>query len=176
LKSQHNAKGQATTIDYHPDDRPNTKIQTVEGTITYNYNSNKQLTSIVSPPSNTIKRRFVYDTKGRVTSMIDSIPGTSKFLTGFSYDTKGRLSTITHPSGIVETKNYNTFGYLSSINAGGAVRWTTTGMNALLFLNLKKIECSESTIRIYAAIKSLNIKQNNKDLTPGLCGQFEPAK
>jgi RHS repeat-associated protein len=134
LKTQLDAKGLTTTINYYPDGRLDAKIQSTEETNTYNYNPNKQLTSIVSnivtPLSNTVKRRFVYDTKGRVTSSIDSIPGTSRFITGFTYDTYGRLSTVTHPSGIVETKNYNTFGYLSSINAGGALRWTITGVNA----------------------------------------------
>ena len=52
-----------------------------------------------------------------------------KFSTTFTYDSKGRLSTRTHPSGIVETNNYQN-GYLASISAGGATRFTITAMNA----------------------------------------------
>lgn len=52
------------------------------------------------------------------------------FSSNFTYDSYGRLSTLTHPSGIVETMNYNGNGYLSSISAGGATRFTITGMNA----------------------------------------------
>jgi RHS repeat-associated protein len=55
---------------------------------------------------------------------------TENFSTTFTYDNIGRLSTRTHPSGIVETNNYNTNGYLVSISAGGATRFTITTMNA----------------------------------------------
>jgi RHS repeat-associated protein len=56
--------------------------------------------------------------------------GRIHFSTTFTYDNKGRLSTRTHPSGIVETNNYNSNGYLASISAGGATRFTVTAMNA----------------------------------------------
>jgi len=42
----------------------------------------------------------------------------------------GRLSARTHPSGIMETNNYNSNGYLASISAGGATRYTIVAMNA----------------------------------------------
>ena len=54
---------------------------------------------------------------------------TENFSTTFTYDNKGRLSTRTHPSGVVETNNYEN-GYLASISAGGATRFTITTMNA----------------------------------------------
>jgi YD repeat-containing protein len=70
-----------------------------------------------------------YDTKGRVTSFGETIAG-SAFSTTFTYDTMGRLSTRTLPSAIVETMNYNSYGYMASISAGGSIRYTITGMNA----------------------------------------------
>ena len=54
-----------------------------------------------------ISRSFGYDSHGRVSSVIETIPGTSTFTTYYGYNDLDRLSTITHPSGIVETLNYN---------------------------------------------------------------------
>jgi len=39
------------------------------------------------------------------------------------------LKTRTHPSGIVETDNYNGNGYLASVKAGNTTVWSVTGMN-----------------------------------------------
>ncbi len=43
-----------------------------------------------------------YDSKGRVISVVDTIPGTTPLTTSFNYDSYGRMSTILHPSGITE--------------------------------------------------------------------------
>lgn len=56
-------------------------------------------------------------------------PGTA-FVTSYRFKALGRLSTITHPSSIIETKNYNSYGYLGSISVGGLAKWTITSMNA----------------------------------------------
>lgn len=79
--------------------------------------------------SGSVSRTYGYDTKGRVTSVGETIAG-SAFSTTFTYDSFGRLSTRTHPSAIVETMNYNSYGYMASISAGGSTRFTITGMNA----------------------------------------------
>ena len=128
LTYQENSLGQTTQFIYHSDGRLNQKIQSLEGTTTYNYYPTMELANVVSPGN--IKRRFIFDIYGRVTSIIDSIPGSSNLVTSLTFDTKGRVRTITHPSGIVETKNYNSYGYLSSIDAGGKTRWTTSTMNS----------------------------------------------
>jgi len=127
IKTQKNARNQVTTFNYFADGRVNTKV-TPEGTTTYSYNTNKQLTGIASPGS--VSRSYGYDTKGRVNNISETIPSSSVFSTTFTYDDKGRLSTRTHPSGIVETNSYNSYGYLASVSAGGAVRYTVTAMNA----------------------------------------------
>ncbi|HJZ39656.1 MAG TPA: FG-GAP-like repeat-containing protein, partial [Bacteroidales bacterium] len=127
LTNQQNARSQTTQLTYYADGRPYQKILSVEGTTTYNYNTNKQLTGISSP--DTVSRIFGYDTKGRVTTTMENIKGSS-FITNFTYDNIGRMFTITHPSNIVETNSYNIYGYLSSISAGGAIRWTTLNVNA----------------------------------------------
>jgi RHS repeat-associated protein len=127
LTSQVNAKNDTSTVTYNADGSVAQKV-TPEGTTSYTYNSNKQLTSISSPGN--VSRSFGYDSKGRVTSITETIPDSSSFTTSYTYDNIGRPSTITHPSGITETNNYNSNGYLSSVSAGGAVRWTTTGINA----------------------------------------------
>lgn len=137
LTSQTNARGQLTSINYYHDGRPQTTTQP-EGTITYNYYPVSLLLKETTLSNSNIKLRYMYDSKGRVTSTIDSIPEPSgsakKFTSSLTYDSKGRINTITHPSGIVETKNYNSYGYLSSVATGTGTpvtRWTTLGMNAL---------------------------------------------
>jgi len=127
LMTQTNNRNQTTSLTYYADGRWQQKL-TPEGTTSYTYNALNQLTDIISPGD--ISRTFAYDSAGRVASISENIPGSSPFSTTFTYENKGRLSTITHPSGIVETKNYNARGYLESVSAGGATRWTTTGMNA----------------------------------------------
>lgn len=126
LKTQTDARSQLSTYNYLADGRTN-NVVTPEGTTTYGYNTNKQLTSISSP--NSVSRTYGYDTKGRVNSIGETIAG-SNFSTSFTYDTYGRLSTRTHPSGIVETLGYNSYGYLLTISAGGSTRYTLTSMNA----------------------------------------------
>ena len=127
LKTQKNARNQTTTYNYHADGRVSSKV-TPEGTTSYTYNSNEQLTGISSPGS--VSRSYTYDSKGRISTIGETIPGQSALSTSFTYDTKGRLSTRTHPSGIVETNNYNSYGYLASISAGGSTRYTINTMNA----------------------------------------------
>ncbi len=127
LKTQRNARNQTTTYNYHADGRVNS-MSTPEGTTSYTYNGNEQLTGISSPGN--VSRNYTYDSKGRVSTISETIPGQSTFSTSFTYDTKGRLSTRTHPSGIVETNNYNSYGYLASISAGGSTRYTINTMNA----------------------------------------------
>ncbi|MCE4564663.1 VCBS repeat-containing protein [Maribellus sp. CM-23] len=127
LKTQKNARNQTTTYNYHADGRVSSKV-TPEGTTSYTYNSNEQLTGVSSPGS--VSRSYTYDTKGRVSTISETIPGQPAMSTSFTYDTKGRINTRTHPSGIVETNNYNSYGYLASISAGGATRYTINTMNA----------------------------------------------
>lgn len=130
LLSQQNARLQTTTITYNSNGTIATKTYP-EGTpitYSYNYNSNKQLTGITSTTG--VSRMFGYDTKGRISSVTETIPGSSNFVTSYNYDSYGRLSTITHPSSIIETKVYNSNGYLWHTDADGTVRWTNTSMNA----------------------------------------------
>ncbi len=70
-----------------------------------------------------------YEDNGRLSVVNEIIDGIT-YSTGFSYDNKGRISTITHPSDIVETNNYNNFGYLSSVSTDGVTQWTTLAMNS----------------------------------------------
>jgi len=128
LQTQQNSRLQTTTITYYPDGRIARKV-TPEGTTKYWYNANKQLTNIGSPGG--VSRSFAYDSKGRPATITDTIPGTTPLIKTLTYDGYGRPGTITHPSNIVETRNYNSNGYLSSVSAGGSARWTVTSMNAL---------------------------------------------
>lgn len=128
--TQTDARGKATTYNYLPDGRLNkVTLPQGEGENIYSYNtSTKQLTDISNSTAN-VSRTYGYDTKGRANSIGEILAGSS-FSTSFTYDTFGRLSTRTHPSGIVETLGYNSYGYLLTISAGGSTRYTLTGMNA----------------------------------------------
>jgi RHS repeat-associated protein len=128
LTDQRNSRGQTTHLTYFSDGRLSLNTSSAEGITTYSYNSNKQMTGISSPGS--VSRTLAYDTYGRLITNTETIPGSTALTTSFTYDTKGRIGTITHPSGIIEINNYNTFGYLNSVSTGGTVRWLTTGMNA----------------------------------------------
>jgi RHS repeat-associated protein len=127
LLTQQNARLQTTTITYNSNGTIYRKVSP-EGTTKYRYNANKQLTNISSPGS--VSRSFAYDSKGRVITITDTIPGTTPLVTNLAYDTYGRTGTITHPSGIAETKAYNSHGYMNSVSAGGSTRWTTSSVNA----------------------------------------------
>lgn len=127
LTSQTNPGPQNTAIQYYPDGRIYQKT-IPEGNIKYRYNVNKQLVNISYPDG--ISKTYGYDLKGRITSITDTIPGTSPLITSFGYDALGRQHTITHPSGIVETTGFNTNGYANSVSAGGTVCWTVTDINA----------------------------------------------
>jgi RHS repeat-associated protein len=127
LLTQQNARLQTTTNTYYADGRIARKV-TPDGTTRYRYNSNKQLANVNS--YGTVSHTYGYDSKGRVTSVIDTIPGTTPLTTSYTYDALGRNSTITHPSGLVETNNYNSSGYLFRIDGAGSAVWTTSSMNA----------------------------------------------
>jgi RHS repeat-associated protein len=128
LLTHQNARLQTTSLTYNSNGTIYRKV-TPEGNTKYRYNTNKLLSNINSPGG--ASRSFAYDSYGRVTSVIDTLPGlTSPSGTAYTYDSYGRLGTITHPSAIVETKNYNSNGYMSSVSAGGSARWTVTSMNA----------------------------------------------
>jgi RHS repeat-associated protein len=125
LKSQTTARNYTTTLNYYSDGRLDTKV-TQEGTTTYSYNSNKQLTGISSPGS--ISRSQTYDSKGRIQTITETIDG-SNYQTSFAYDAIGRLDTRTHPSGIVEKNSYNSSGYLYQTLADNAVVWAINTMD-----------------------------------------------
>ena len=127
VKTQTDARSKLTTYTYLADGRTDNVVNP-EGTTAYSYNTNKQLTGI-SNSTTSVSRTYGYDTKGRVSSVGETIAGTA-FSTSFTYDTYGRLSTRTHPSGIVETLGYNNNGYMSTISAGGLTRYTISNMNA----------------------------------------------
>ncbi|MDP2339059.1 MAG: FG-GAP-like repeat-containing protein, partial [Bacteroidota bacterium] len=127
VKTQTDARGRLTTNTYLPDGRMDNVVNP-EGTTTYTYNTNKQLTGI-SNSTTGVSRTYGYDTKGRLITVGETIAG-SNFSTSFTSDWYGRLSTRTHPSAIVETMNYNSYGYLWYISAGGSTRYTITSMNA----------------------------------------------
>jgi RHS repeat-associated protein len=131
LLTQKSARNLKDSLIYNSNGTISQKI-TPEGTTSYVYNAQKQLTSISSPGG--VSRTFGYDTKGRISSITEVIPGSSNLVTSYTYAKCGRDSLITHPSGIVERRNYNSYGYLNSISTvlgtNSTTRWTNSTMNA----------------------------------------------
>ena len=128
LKSQSDAKGQTTTINYLNDGRIDNKV-TPEGTISYSYNSNKQLTGVLSPGG--IQMNQSYDNLGRLSSVSEIVDGAT-YTTTFTYDNIGRLSGRTHPGGIAEQLTYNAYGYLLQVSADGQAVWSVSTMDQRL--------------------------------------------
>jgi RHS repeat-associated protein len=125
LASQQNTRGQTTSITYYNDGRINEKI-TPEATATYCYdNTTKQLIRVKL--STGINHIYQYDSKGRIITDRDSIESVIA-TNNYTYDSYGRLSTITHPSGITETRYYK-YGYPQYVKVGSTTYWTINKMN-----------------------------------------------
>lgn len=127
VKTQTDARGKLITYNYYSDGRINSII-TPEGTTTYYYNGDKQISSVISP--NNVSLSYGYDRYGRINNISENISGQS-FNSYFSYDAYGKINSRTYPSGLTETFDYNTNGYLSSFLVGGNPIYTITSMNAL---------------------------------------------
>ncbi len=124
--TQTDARNKVTTFTYLADGRLDNVVNP-EGTATYSYNTNKQLTGITNTATG-VSRAFGYDSNGRITGITETISGTP-FSTSLSYDQVGRLQKRTYPSEIVETIGYNPYGYLYNFSTGGSVRYSITSMN-----------------------------------------------
>jgi YD repeat-containing protein len=121
LLTQTNARSQQTTMSYLPDGRINSKT-TPEGTYSYTYNTNKQLSGVTSPSSisrgGTTILNMAYSNNGNITTKSDI--GTS-----FEYSNSSRPYAITNvstSSGIIplttQTITYNSFEKINSITEG----------------------------------------------------------
>ncbi len=126
VKTHTDARNKVTTYTYLADGRLD-KVVNPEGTTSYSYNTNKQLSGITNTSAG-VSRTYGYDSKGRITGITETI-SVAPFSTSFTYDQVGRLQTRTYPSAITETFGYNIYGYLSSFSTGGSVRYSITGMN-----------------------------------------------
>lgn len=102
------------------------KIQTPEGDIDYSYNTSILVSSITSPGG--VTRSFTYDTKGRTSTVTESIGTESNTIT-LHYDSKGRLEKKYFNASDYEQYYYNANGYLYKINFNNVKVWEQYGMD-----------------------------------------------
>ena len=132
-KTIQNGRGQTTTYTYQADGLLDyfTASPADEGQTNYTYNAQKQVSNITSPGG--VSRSYTYDTKGRVSTVTESIDGVSNVVT-IEYDTNGRLyRKYFNGSSDYEQYDYDTnSGYLYRIQFNGATVWQLTTMDEYL--------------------------------------------
>lgn len=124
-----NARNQTTTYTYQANGLLDyyTASPGDEGQTNYSYNTNNQVSSITSPGG--VSRSYTYDTKGRVSTISESIGGISNTVT-MNYDSKGRTyRKYFNGSTDYEQYDYNSYGYLYRIQFNGSTVWQLTGMD-----------------------------------------------
>jgi RHS repeat-associated protein len=126
VKTQTDARNKTTTTNYKTNGLVESTI-TPEGTISYTYNDKQQLTQI-SHSGTKCSKSFSYDAKGRLIDVVEKI-GNASWQSTYTFDSYGRISTLKHPSGIIETLGYNTNGYLATISVGGTTLYTINQKN-----------------------------------------------
>ncbi len=125
-KSVKNADNETTTYYYQTNGLLD-YYTSPEGTTNYSYNPDKLVSSIASPGG--VSRSYTYDTRGRVSTITESIGGISNLVT-FNYDSKGRLyRKYFNGTTDYEQYDYNSNGYLYRIQFNGTTVWQLTGMD-----------------------------------------------
>ncbi len=128
-KTHLNARGQTTTYTYQSDGLLDyyTASPSDEGQTNYSYNSDGQVSSITSPGG--VSRTYTYDTRGRISTVTESIGGESNTVT-YSYDSYGRLyRKYFDGTTDYEQYNYNSYGYLYRVQFNGTTVWQATAMD-----------------------------------------------
>ena len=128
-KTHLNARGQTTTYTYQSDGLLDyyTASPSDEGQTNYSYNSDGQVSSITSPGG--VSRSYTYDTRGRISTVTESIGGESNTVT-YSYDSYGRLyRKYFNGTTDYEQYNYNSYGYLYRVQFNGTTVWQATAMD-----------------------------------------------
>ncbi len=98
-----------TTYTYDNDDRL-ASYQNGEGaTVSYTYDGDGNVTSVVYPNGKTVTE--TYNKTSRLASLTDWNNNT----TSFSYDRDGNLTTTTYPNGTLDTRAYNNSDQIASI-------------------------------------------------------------
>lgn len=140
LESQTNAKGDVIVMQYDQYGRIDTKTITENAsnkttTTKHNYvpsgNGVGKLDSIGLYEQGVLKhlQKFEYNNKHQLTSVTDSYDGQTVTFSN-TYDDLWRQLTITSPSGLTTTNQYNNYGDLEKILSGNTVIWQGNEQNS----------------------------------------------
>ncbi len=131
LTWQKSAKGQETNIQYNLAGQIVSRTGP-EGTTYYSYGTSNNgtekrgLVRMVSGFEGN-SSSYEYNTLGQLSRLTENIDG--NHTTSYAYNSAGEISSMTFPSGLVVTYEYNSRGYLSKIRHGNLDLYTTIGVN-----------------------------------------------
>ena len=135
LKTQSNANGDITEFTYDAAGRILTKTINNNTLTEYAYvesgNGIGQIQEITLKENNAIvhAQTVTYNNKHLPATVTDTYDG-QNFIFSYTYDALGRPLTVTSPSGLVTTNEYNSYGDLIKIWKGSTVVWEGTAQNS----------------------------------------------
>ncbi len=153
LISQTDAKQQTTSMTYDALSRMQTRTE-LEGTSSWVYDSQwiGALSSESAP--NGISKGYVYDGYGRVTASTTTINNTT-YTVSNSYDSIGRVDTITYPTGLQVSRNYNQSGFLASVTGNNQTYWTANAMDEFGHITNESFGNGATTTHTYDNIRGV---------------------
>ena len=105
-----------TTFEYDNRNRLVRKA-TPEGTLTYAYNANGQVTNITSLNANGVVLNYAYDALNRLGDVLDPHAGH----TTYTYDDVGNLRGFTYPNGVNHFYEYSALNRLTNLNVSAGL-------------------------------------------------------
>ena len=90
---------------------------TPEGTLSYSYNANGQVTNITSFNANGVVLNYAYDQLNRLSDVLDPHTGH----TTYTYDDVGNLRGFTYPNGVNHFYEYNALNRLTNLNVSAGL-------------------------------------------------------
>ncbi len=105
-----------TTFEYDNRNRLVRKA-TPEGTLTYSYNANGQVTNITSLNANGVVLNYAYDALNRLGDVLDPHAGH----TTYTYDDVGNLRGFTYPNGVNHFYEYSALNRLTNLNVSAGL-------------------------------------------------------
>ncbi|WP_321474123.1 RHS repeat-associated core domain-containing protein [uncultured Paludibaculum sp.] len=101
-----------TTYSYDNLDRLISKA-TPQGTLTYTYDSNGDVTSLQSSNANGVSLGYTYDAQNRVATVVDRRQAAGLDTTVYTYDAAGNQATVTYGNGVQQTFAYDAVNRLT---------------------------------------------------------------
>lgn len=137
LTKQVDAKGKITTNSY---DALGRLVSTVTDgiTTTYNYGtSGYELQRLIKVETGNNYTAYTYDRYGRTLTEKRQVEGSGLLEFTYGYNAKGELSGITYPGSLQVTRQYDAYGNLNKVLAGGQAIWELTRATGTEYTTLR---------------------------------------